>query len=436
MNNENNVDFNNSDDNKSLGTKLFNFIFIAYFISICVFTPYYNWKYAQKHGFIKWLFFGEFIATGKAIVWPYFVFYDKTTDNQNNLTDIDWNNKLEYDKKACIGYIAMSIMPFEAIKDNNTNKIVGWPEVIKTIEKYSEEINKYPITKRQALEDLCKNYIYYTNSLGLDTINWSLNPAEIGKISKNTLKYQNILIKEEFLKTLKTDTIRLTTDNFNNAKSKLTTQELTNTCVKLNDSCNNKMVAIYKIIFKKELIIQKSNFVDEGQVNPESLFEYDKQTCIYFIVASNTPIDNIVDKFNNKVSWEEVIKSVDKYSGEISRYPITKRQVLKDLCKNYIYYFNYFGLDTINWSLNPAKIGEISPKTLKYQNILIKEECLKTLKTDTLQKGIDMFNKNKHKLPSQELNDNLIKYNDLCINKMTEMYKKIFKEDLPKDPNN
>lgn len=32
----------------------------------------YNWQYAQSHGFLEWLVFGEVVATGKAFVWPYF----------------------------------------------------------------------------------------------------------------------------------------------------------------------------------------------------------------------------------------------------------------------------------------------------------------------------------------------------------------------------
>lgn len=39
-----------------------------------VFVPYYNWKYAKTHGFVKWIFFGEVVATAKAAVWPYYVF--------------------------------------------------------------------------------------------------------------------------------------------------------------------------------------------------------------------------------------------------------------------------------------------------------------------------------------------------------------------------
>lgn len=36
-------------------------------------VPYFNWQYAQQHGFVRWLFLGEFVATAKGFAWPYFV---------------------------------------------------------------------------------------------------------------------------------------------------------------------------------------------------------------------------------------------------------------------------------------------------------------------------------------------------------------------------
>lgn len=52
-------------------------VFYIYFLSvILVFAPYYNWQFARDHGFVSWIFFGEFVPTGKALVWPYFVWSD------------------------------------------------------------------------------------------------------------------------------------------------------------------------------------------------------------------------------------------------------------------------------------------------------------------------------------------------------------------------
>ena len=40
-----------------------------------IFTLYFNWQYAQEHGFASWLMFGEIIATAEGFVWPYFLFF-------------------------------------------------------------------------------------------------------------------------------------------------------------------------------------------------------------------------------------------------------------------------------------------------------------------------------------------------------------------------
>lgn len=52
----------------------------GYFISVMIFIPYYNWQYARTNGVLDWVLFGEIAATAKALVWPYFVFIDKSND--------------------------------------------------------------------------------------------------------------------------------------------------------------------------------------------------------------------------------------------------------------------------------------------------------------------------------------------------------------------
>jgi hypothetical protein len=49
-------------------------IFSFYFVTIVFAVPYFNWRYANEHGFMSWIFFGEVIATAKSLVWPYFAF--------------------------------------------------------------------------------------------------------------------------------------------------------------------------------------------------------------------------------------------------------------------------------------------------------------------------------------------------------------------------
>lgn len=46
------------------------------YLLVCGLTvPYFNWQYAKEHGFWQWIFFGEVIATFKAVLWPYFLFF-------------------------------------------------------------------------------------------------------------------------------------------------------------------------------------------------------------------------------------------------------------------------------------------------------------------------------------------------------------------------
>jgi hypothetical protein len=45
-----------------------------YFISVVVAIPYFNFRYANKHGFVNWLLLGEIVPTAQALVWPYFAF--------------------------------------------------------------------------------------------------------------------------------------------------------------------------------------------------------------------------------------------------------------------------------------------------------------------------------------------------------------------------
>ena len=48
-------------------------IAIIYVISVAIFGVYFNWLYANENGFLAWLFFGEIIASLKALVWPFFI---------------------------------------------------------------------------------------------------------------------------------------------------------------------------------------------------------------------------------------------------------------------------------------------------------------------------------------------------------------------------
>ena len=47
----------------------------GYFLSVGIFGLYYNYLYAIENGFWAWVFFGEIVASLKALIWPYFEFF-------------------------------------------------------------------------------------------------------------------------------------------------------------------------------------------------------------------------------------------------------------------------------------------------------------------------------------------------------------------------
>ena len=49
-------------------------IFYLYIFGVVIATPYCNWVFAHNHGFVKWIFFGEIIATLQAFIWPIWLF--------------------------------------------------------------------------------------------------------------------------------------------------------------------------------------------------------------------------------------------------------------------------------------------------------------------------------------------------------------------------
>ena len=85
-------------------------------VALFIFIPYYNWNYEKKHGFKKWLFFGEVIATGKAIIWPYFFF----TSSHDSI--LHASKAIEHFNNATI--IANKNMYFQEISQSDMTAII------------------------------------------------------------------------------------------------------------------------------------------------------------------------------------------------------------------------------------------------------------------------------------------------------------------------
>ena len=56
-------------------------VFYAYMLGLVVTAPYYNWKYAQKNGFGKWLLVGGWVSTAQSVIWPYYAFKNNDSDS-------------------------------------------------------------------------------------------------------------------------------------------------------------------------------------------------------------------------------------------------------------------------------------------------------------------------------------------------------------------
>ena len=56
---------------------------MLYFVSCNLAAVYFNWQYAApQEGFIRWLCFGEVVATAKGFAWPYFASPSSCFDQQ------------------------------------------------------------------------------------------------------------------------------------------------------------------------------------------------------------------------------------------------------------------------------------------------------------------------------------------------------------------
>ena len=46
--------------------KILSFVVTVWLCGVTVAAPDHNWQYAREEGFVKWIFLGEFVATGRA----------------------------------------------------------------------------------------------------------------------------------------------------------------------------------------------------------------------------------------------------------------------------------------------------------------------------------------------------------------------------------
>jgi len=107
---------------KELIEKIFNNIIgtvvgLYFMAAFLLFTPYYNWDYAKTHGFMEWVFFGEIVATGKAIAWPYFVFFSPSGSSLSH-----FSKAIAYSNKATV--IINKGRPYQQISQTDIDTII------------------------------------------------------------------------------------------------------------------------------------------------------------------------------------------------------------------------------------------------------------------------------------------------------------------------
>ena len=56
----------------------------GYFLPMIGFAIYYNWKYSQEHSFGESLFYGRVLSDARAVVWPYFCFFNSNKKEPEN----------------------------------------------------------------------------------------------------------------------------------------------------------------------------------------------------------------------------------------------------------------------------------------------------------------------------------------------------------------
>lgn len=55
----------------------------VYLTGFVLAVRYFNWTYAKTNGFGKWLFFGEVLATFRAVAWPYHLLVETSGPQPN-----------------------------------------------------------------------------------------------------------------------------------------------------------------------------------------------------------------------------------------------------------------------------------------------------------------------------------------------------------------
>jgi len=120
---------------KNVGCALWGF----YIASVMLFAPYYNWKFAQRAGFVPWLIGGEVVSTFKGTLWPYFLW----SDHRDGARRQQASAYFEALNHCGIGHASINDMLKEAIaRADERSKILGEAEGRKQLAADCDKIGK------------------------------------------------------------------------------------------------------------------------------------------------------------------------------------------------------------------------------------------------------------------------------------------------------
>ena len=170
-------------------------LLVIYIIPFIYFMCYFNWEYAKKNGFVSWLCFGEVVATAKSIIWPYYVFLNKESNeieviNKNDLDSIDHfkNSRINSDSALLLirtSSIIGDSLEFQNITPYDKKQIIN---LLNTAIKEAKLVNNDLLDKihPELPEKYTKNYI-----IGLEMIRVGINNNERNKllVGYNNLGY-------------------------------------------------------------------------------------------------------------------------------------------------------------------------------------------------------------------------------------------------------
>jgi len=110
---------------KSIFAKVITPVLLCYFWGIPLAFTYFNYQYAQKNGFVDWIFFGEVIPSAQAFIWPYYALTNGTSSSRT-VEKAPWTDKEKISLRHFINSINASLELEQMLNSGSSNKTIGF----------------------------------------------------------------------------------------------------------------------------------------------------------------------------------------------------------------------------------------------------------------------------------------------------------------------